>query len=123
MIQLIAIALGGALGSVLRYVTSLGIQNWLGGSFPWGILAVNVLGSFAMGLLTMVLLHRLDLNPVWSGAILVGLLGGFTTFSSFSIDAVNLFRGGAGLQSMLYIFASIILCLLAAWLGVILGRG
>jgi len=122
MIQLLAIGLGGACGSILRFLTAGKVQAWFGGDFPLGIFTVNLLGSFIMGVLATIFIARFDLNSVWREAILIGVLGGFTTFSGFSMGVVNLFKNGAELQALLYIFASVLFCVLAAWLGVLLGR-
>ena len=90
-------ALGGALGSVARYAVSLGAARWLGAGFPWGTLIVNVAGSFAIGLLAA--LVTADGRPALGGDarafVMIGLLGGFTTFSSFSLETLNLARSGA----------------------------
>ena len=87
---LFQVALGGAIGASARYLTSLGAVRFLGAGFPWGTLAVNVIGSFLMGLLVVVLAQRDDtrLAPF----LLTGLLGGFTTFSAFSLDAMALYE-------------------------------
>lgn len=121
MYQLIAIAIGGALGSVLRFLASKGVHNLFGYDFPFGILTVNILGSFFMGLLVVLFIDRLNIEPIWSAAILIGFLGGFTTFASFSIDTINLLINGAPFLALLYMLASVICCLLAAWSGVLLG--
>jgi len=122
MNQIIAIAIGGALGSVFRFLSSKGIQILFGYSFPIGILAVNVIGSFIMGLLVSIFLIRFNISAFWYAAILIGFLGGFTTFSSFSIDTINLFETGSVFLAFVYVFASVGLSLLAAWSGVLLGR-
>jgi CrcB protein len=122
MNQLIIIGIGGAAGAILRFITSKSVQTWVGGSFPFGILAVNLIGSFAIGILATLFIERSSLDPIWRAGILIGLLGGFTTFSSFSLDTINLLRNGAVMQATLYIFSSVFLCLLAAWLGILLGR-
>ncbi len=122
MNQIIIIGIGGAFGSILRFITSKSVQTWIGSGFPFGILTVNFLGSFAIGLLATLFIDRSSLDPIWRAGILIGFLGGFTTFSSFSLDTINLLRNGAVMQAMLYIFSSVLLCLLAAWLGILLGR-
>jgi CrcB protein len=106
------IALGGAIGSVLRYLMVGAIGA------PWGVAAVNVLGSFAIGAL-FVLIPR----EGWQLFLMTGLLGGFTTFSAFSLDTLKLIQGGQPLQAMLYVLASVILSLIAVALGVALARG
>jgi len=119
---LIFIAAGGALGAVLRYGASVGVYTLLGRGFPWGTLFVNVGGSFAMGVLSILMLERLDIGPEWRAAVLVGLLGSFTTFSTFSIETLNLLEQGDIPRAMTSIATSVIFCLAAVWLGVVLGR-
>ncbi|HFD91954.1 MAG TPA: fluoride efflux transporter CrcB [Gammaproteobacteria bacterium] len=122
MNQAIAIAAGGAVGALLRYWTSLGVHSLLGRSFPYGTLTVNVAGSLLMGLLFVLFVERLNLGSEWRAAILIGLLGSFTTFSTFSIETFNLMEQGEMLKALLNILLSITLCLGAAWLGIITGR-
>ncbi|UHD15826.1 fluoride efflux transporter CrcB [Thiocapsa bogorovii] len=122
MLQLIAIAAGGALGALARYGMSSAVYAWFGRGFPWGTLAVNLLGSFLMGLLFVLLIERLSWAPEWRGAILIGFLGAFTTFSTFSIETLNLLEDGAMLTAFLNMVVSVWLCILVCWVGVILGR-
>jgi CrcB protein len=118
----IAIAVGGAFGSVMRYWVSTWTHARLGADFPWGTLTVNVIGSLLMGFLYTVLLERTALDPIWRAGLLVGVLGGFTTFSSFSIETLNLIAGGEHARALYNIALSITLCLSAAWVGVIGAR-
>lgn len=122
MNQVIAIAAGGALGSVLRYGLSTWVHSFAGRGFPYGTLAVNVLGSLAMGALFVLLVERLGASAVWRAGLLIGVLGGFTTFSSFSIETFNLIEQGALAKAAGNMAASLVLCLGATWLGVILAR-
>ena len=117
-----AIAAGGATGAVLRFWISAQVYAWLGRGFPYGTLMVNVFGSLLMGLLSVLLIERLSLGPEWRAAILIGLLGGFTTFSSFSIETLNLIEAGDHGKALLNMTLSVVLCVVAAWAGVIAGR-
>ena len=120
--QLFAIAIGGAVGAVLRFWVSTAVYAGLGRGFPFGTLAVNVLGSLIMGLLYVWLIERLALDDIWRMGMLVGVLGAFTTFSTFSIETVNLIEGGQAWKAGLNMIASVASCVLAAWAGVMLGR-
>lgn len=122
MKTLLLIAFGGALGSVLRYGASLGAYSMLGRGFPYGTLFVNVTGSLLMGFLSIILLERFNISPEWRAAILVGLLGSFTTFSAFSFETLNLLEQGDMLRAFANIALSVIVCLIAVWIGVSLGR-
>ncbi len=122
MNQVLAIAAGGAVGSVLRFWMSTWVHSFAGRSFPYGTLTVNVLGCLAMGFLFVLFLDRLSDNNVLRAGILIGVLGGFTTFSSFSIETFNLIEQGAWLKAVMNMTGSLLLCVGATWLGVILGR-
>jgi CrcB protein len=122
MSQVLAIATGGAAGALLRFWMSQGVYQLLGRGFPYGTLAVNVLGSLLMGLLFVFMLDRSQIAPEWRAAILIGLLGAFTTFSTFSIETLNLFEQGEQFKALMNAVLSVTLCLFATWLGVIIGR-
>lgn len=122
MVQLVAIAIGGAIGAVLRYGVSNGVHHFVGRDFPYGTLSVNVLGSLLMGFLYIVLLERSALGAEWRSLLLIGLLGAFTTFSTFSLETLNLVNSGELLKAGVNILASVTFCLLAAWLGMLGGR-
>ncbi len=116
------IAVGGAAGAVLRYAVSSGVHHWLGRGFPYGTLAVNLSGSLLMGVVYVLLLERMDSNIAWRAGLIIGLLGAFTTFSTFSIETVNLIESGEQLKAMLNILFSVTLCITGCWLGIVLGR-
>jgi CrcB protein len=122
MKMILFIASGGAIGAVMRYGASVGVYALLGRGFPYGTLFVNVAGSLLMGVLSVIMLDRVIVDPEWRAAILVGLLGSFTTFSTFSIETLNLLEQGDMMKAVANIALSIILCLAAVWIGVILGR-
>ena len=120
--QVFAIAAGGALGALLRFWMSNGIYALLGRNFPYGTLAVNVLGSLLMGFLYVMLVDKLALGPQWRAALLIGLLGAFTTFSTFSMETLNLVEAGEVFKALLNVLLSVSLCLAATWFGVLAGR-
>jgi len=117
------IFLGAGVGGVFRYWISNGVYWFLGRQFPYGTLVVNASGSFLMGLLFVLILERFDgIGPQLRSLLLIGLLGGYTTFSSFSIETLNLFESGAWVGATLNIFISVTLCLALTWLGILGGR-
>ena len=122
MKMMLLIALGGAIGAVSRYGTSLGVHALFGRSFPYGTLVVNVLGSFIIGLLTVLLLERLTQSGALRGLLLIGFLGAFTTFSTFSYETLALFENGEVTKALVNVASSLILCLSAVWLGTLIGR-
>jgi len=122
LVQLAAIAAGGALGSVLRFTLSQGVHVLAGRGFPYGTLTVNILGCLLMGALFTLFVDRWSASMVWRAALLIGVLGGFTTFSSFSIETFNLIEQGELLKATVNVIGSVMLCLTATGFGVWLGR-
>ncbi len=119
---LIWIALGGGVGSVLRYLVYTRIDQIHEYSFPLGILITNVIGSFLMGLMAWTLTSNVSISDEHRAAILVGLLGGFTTFSTFSHDTLQHFMQGEYLAVVLNIVLSVVLCIIAAGAGLVLAK-
>lgn len=122
MLSIAIVALGGAIGSVCRYLTGLFMTRLFGPSFPWGTITVNIIGSFAIGLLTELVARRLNASMELRLLIVVGFLGGFTTFSSFSLDTVALIEKGALMTALTYVAASLFVSLAATFGGFTLGR-
>lgn len=120
--QTLAIAAGGAVGALLRFWGANWVYGLLGRGFPYGTLAVNLFGSLLMGFCYVWLVERASLGPEWRALIMVGFLGAFTTFSTFSIETMNLIEGGALLKAVLNMVLSVVLCVVAAWLGLLIGR-
>lgn len=116
------VLLGGAVGALLRYWVGFGVTAYLGKHFPFGTLLVNISGSFIMGFLTIYIIEHLSNPDFWRALLLTGFLGGYTTFSSFSIESVMLGENGHLSLMLMNIVSSVIFCLLAAWLGVICAR-
>jgi CrcB protein len=120
--QLVYIAAGGATGALMRYWMSNGIYAILGRGFPYGTLTVNVVGSLLMGFCYVFMIERMDVSVEWRAALMIGLLGAFTTFSTFSIETLNLLESGEQLKAALNILLSVTLCIIGCWLGMIVGR-
>ena len=120
--HILAIAIGGALGSVLRYVLSTSVQSALGRDFPYGTLLVNLVGCLAMGVIFTVFLERAMHEGAWRAGLVIGVLGGFTTFSAYSMETVLLLEEGAYGRAAVYAAASVILCVGATVVGVRLAK-
>lgn len=124
MQAVLLVGAGGAIGAMARYGVSVLVGRLLPTSFPLATLVVNVLGSMMMGLLIGLMARLLPpMAPEVRLFAAVGVLGGFTTFSSFSLDAITLIERGALAQSMLYIGLSVVVCLLGLYLGLLVTRG
>jgi CrcB protein len=116
------IAIFAILGAFARYGQSIVVQNILGRSFPFATLSINVLGSFLMGFLFFETLERINFSPELRTGILTGGLGAYTTFSTFSLESLNLIENGEMVKAGLYIGASVVLSIAAALFGAYLSR-
>lgn len=122
MQNLVLVMFGGAIGAGARHLANMGALRLVGPNFPWGTMAINIVGSFAMGLLIGVLARRSgDTNAVRL-FIATGILGGFTTFSAFSLDFATLWERGAQGQAAFYVGASVVGALVAIFAGLWLVR-
>ena len=120
----LAVAAGGALGSVARFWMTGAVAAAMGARFPWGTLIINILGSFVIGATAGLTLtpERMGLHPDVRVFVMVGICGGFTTFSSFSLQTLELIQGGEMASALAYIAGSVLLCLAFVWAGWFLGR-
>ncbi|WP_208350092.1 fluoride efflux transporter CrcB [Pseudaestuariivita rosea] len=118
---LIQVAAGGAIGAGCRYLTGIAMLRVVGPGFPWATMLVNGLGSFLMGVFVVYAAERAatHLGPF----VMIGLLGGFTTFSAFSLDAFSLYERGDMAAAAGYVLGSVVVSLLALFVGVMIGRG
>ena len=122
MNAILLVASGGAIGSVARYLVGAGMARAFGVAFPYGTLAVNIIGGFLMGLFIELLARRFQGSPELRLFIAIGILGGFTTFSSFSLDVVVLWQRGEFGIALFYVLASVILSIGALFFGLWLAR-
>ncbi len=122
MVRLAWVCVGGALGSGARYLVSGWVLRLMGASFPFGTLTVNVVGSFLLGAIMHVALSSDVMSPNARLALTTGAMGGFTTYSTFSYESLNLFREGAWALALLNIATTVVLCLLATAAGFAAGR-
>ncbi|WP_419913442.1 fluoride efflux transporter CrcB [Hoeflea sp.] len=117
MAQFLIVALGGAVGATLRHLINLATLRMFGPNFPWGTLTVNIVGSFAMGLFIELLMRRLGGSQELRLLIATGVLGGFTTFSAFSLDFAVMWERGAVLNASLYALSSVVFSIAALFAG------
>ena len=122
MSQILAIAGGGAIGAVLRFWVSTGVYSITGRSFPYGTLVVNVFGSLVMGFLYIWLIEKFADGTTLRAFLVIGLLGAFTTFSTFSIETLNLMMAGQHVRALGNTLLSVVLCVGAAAVGVAIAK-
>ena len=118
----LAVAFGGALGAMSRYWVYSAFQRASSGTFPWATLTVNMVGSFLIGIAFILITERMELGPYWRAVVTVGFLGAFTTFSTFSMDVIGLIEQGNFTNAFLYVLSSVLVCIIAAWLGLSLAK-
>lgn len=116
------IGLGGALGANLRYAIGKLVAPHWGTGFPWGTGLVNVTGAFLIGIIATILAGKLELHPTWRLLLVVGTLGGYTTFSSFALETTALIQDGRWAAALSYVIGSNLLGILACFLGIWLAR-
>ena len=117
MSTVLVVAAGGALGAVARYLMMAGVGMWLGAGFPYGTLAVNVLGSIVFGSLVEMMALVWNIGGDLRAFLVIGILGSFTTFSTFSLDAVVLFHRGDLVGTALYVLGSVVLAVVGFMAG------
>ncbi|MEI5679655.1 MULTISPECIES: fluoride efflux transporter CrcB [unclassified Mesorhizobium] len=122
MYHLVLVAIGGAIGTSLRHLVNLAALRLVGMTFPWGTMAINIAGSFAMGVFVELLARRFGASNEIRLFVATGILGGFTTFSAFSLDFAVLWERGAALPALAYVLVSVIGAILALFLGLWLVR-
>lgn len=120
--EFVWVGVGGAIGAMARHAVTLVALRLLGPDFPFGTLTVNVTGSLAIGAILTVLLDRPEIDPAWRWLLVVGFLGGYTTFSSYAFDAIRLAEAGHGDRALAYVLASNLAGLLACAAGIALVR-
>jgi fluoride exporter len=113
------VGIGGAIGSILRYLASTGIQNKFLSSFPYGTMCVNISGCFLIGII-YALATRGNVSPEWRFFLATGICGGYTTFSTFSIESIELLRDGEIFYATTYIASSLVLGLLATFIPILI---
>lgn len=122
MNRYVLVMLGAAVGGVARYIVWAAITQRFSGKFPLGTLAVNLTGCFAIGVLMTVLTERLVADPRWRLLLVTGVLGGYTTYSSFAWETFQSIRDGSPWIGLIYVMASVILGYLAVWCGALLAK-
>lgn len=122
MTHILLVAAGGALGSVLRYLVGVWTLRSFGPAFPWGTMTVNITGSFLIGVLSEVIARKFGASAEMRVFLITGILGGYTTFSAFSLDAITLLERGEPVTALIYVTSSVLLSALAVFAGLALMR-
>jgi fluoride exporter len=122
MLKLLLVMVGGAIGAVSRFLLANIVSERYATVFPLGTFIINVTGSFLIGVLMMLFLNRSGFNANWRLFLVTGILGGYTTFSSFEWETFAVMRGGATLMALVYVASSVILGLGAVWLGALMSN-
>jgi CrcB protein len=118
------VAVGGAIGSVVRFWVATLMLRATGPGFPWGTVLINILGSFVIGwLAAWIGMSRLAMPELWRAFAMTGICGGFTTFSAFSLQTVELLREGQVVAAGLNVVVSVVACVVATFAGIAVGRG
>lgn len=120
MDKYLVVLAGAGLGGLARYVAGTWIMSRYGGRFPLGTFVINITGSFLIGVLMTLLTERLQPHPNWRLFLVVGILGGYTTFSSFEYETYQAVRGGERWMGLLYVSGSVLLGYVGVWLGALL---
>jgi CrcB protein len=120
--KILIIGLGGFIGAVMRYSISGWVQKLFSGSFPYGTLAVNIIGSFVLGFFLFMSKGRFAINPIWRSFIAVGMMGALTTYSTFSYETVMLLQENLYLQAGLNTLLNVGLTLVAVWVGMVIAK-
>ncbi len=120
--HILLVALGGAIGASLRHLIGVATLRIFGPGFPWGTITVNVVGSFVMGVIVELIARKFSASLEWRLFLMTGMLGGFTTFSSFSLDAAFLWERGQSAVAVGYVMSSVVLSIAALFAGLALAR-
>ncbi len=120
MVKYFMVMLGGAVGSLARYVLGTAIMSRFGSKFPLGTMIINVTGSFAIGVLMTLLTERRQPHPYWRLVLVIGFLGGYTTFSSFEYESLRAVRDGGLIPGLFNVVGSVVLGFAAVWAGAVL---
>lgn len=120
--MILAVTIGGGAGAAMRYIMAGLVQQWTSDEFPYGTLVVNILGSLLLGFIVQIAESKTGPGPWLRLLLTVGLCGGFTTFSTFSLESFRLLQDGSYLLAAGNIAGSLVLCLVGIWAGMVLAR-